>query len=312
MRIVLGCLAVAAMVMMGAAQADPQPSLTPAQQAEVAKLKALYQSLHPKFGDVTVPGTGATLHLGKDYYYLPPDEARKILIDAWHNSPEDVNDELGLIFPAGKTFVDDTWSAIVTYTDDGYVTDSDAKSTDYDKMIQQARDQEPEINARRKAESLDELHIVDWAQPPYYDQPHHTLVWAREIKFGGQTDHALNYDLRALGRRGVLSMNILSNMSKLAEVRAAAAKLQNIGTFDPGARYTDYVAGTDKKAEYGIAGLVAAGLGVVVAKKLGLFAIALVFVKKFIAIILAAFAGAAAWVRRLFGMKPKEPKAPVT
>ncbi|HTQ15704.1 MAG TPA: DUF2167 domain-containing protein [Rhizomicrobium sp.] len=307
MRILLGCLA-AAMLLAGAARAaGPQPALTPAEQAEVARIRAIYAALKPQTGDVPVAGTGATLHLGKDYYFVDPAESRKILVDAWHNPPEAADGVLGLVFPAGKDFTDRTWSAVITYSDEGYVSDDDANKTDYNALIQQARDAEPGINARRKAEGVEEMHLIGWAQPPYYDKPHHTLIWAREIRFGDQSDHTLNYDLRALGRRGVLSMNILSAMSDLAEVRRAAAKLQNVGTFDPGARYADYKAGTDKKAEYGIAGLVAAGIGAVVVKKLGLLAIGLVFVKKFIALILAGFAGAAAWLRRLFTGKKGPP-----
>lgn len=72
--------------------------------------------------------------------------------------------------------------------------------------------------------------------------------------------------MRHLGRHGVLSMNVISQMSKLTEVRQVAAHLAKTAEFDTGARYVDYQAG-DKKAEYGLAGLVAAGLGVGAAKK---------------------------------------------
>jgi uncharacterized membrane-anchored protein len=302
MRIAIICAAFVALA--GTALADAP--LTPEQQAQEAKVKAILANLHPLHGDVAVPGTNATLHLGTDYRYLPPDQARKVLVDVWHNSPESVSDELGMVLPTDKS---QSWAAIVSYTADGYVSDSDAKSTDYGKLIQQAKDEQPEINSQRKAEGLELIDVIGWAQPPYYDQPHHTLVWARELKFGNETDNTLNYDMRALGRGGVLSMNILSNMSNIAEVRMAANKLQNVGTFNPGARYTDYKAGSDKKADYGIAGLVAAGIGVVVAKKLGLIAVGLVFFKKFLALIVAGFAGGAAWLRRLFGGKKDPPAA---
>ena len=78
--------------------------------------------------------------------------------------------------------------------------------------------------------------------------------------------------------------------------------------FTPGARYADYQAGIDKKAEYGIGGLIAAGAGVAVAQKLGLIGIILAFGKKFLILILALFGGAGAWFRKLFG-RNKEPEA---
>lgn len=65
----------------------------------------------------------------------------------------------------------------------------------------------------------------------------------------------------------------------------------------------------DTKSGLGIAGLVAAGIGIVAAKKLGLIAIVLVFAKKFLVIILAAFAGVGAKLRSLFRRKSAEEEA---
>lgn len=291
-----------------AAHADGGNS--PAQQAEIAKYVAIAKSLHPQFGDVAVSDAYATLHLGRQYYFLSPEEAKRVLVEAWRNSPESVGNVRGMIFPAGKSFADDTWAAVITYQGDGYVSDSDAKSTDYAAIIKSAQDGEAEENEQRKSEGLDPIHLVGWAQPPTYDPARHALVWARQIHFGNQSDDTLNYDLRTLGRRGVLSMNIVSNMSKIGEVRGAANDLQKIAGFDAGSRYQDYQADTDKKAAYGIAGLVAAGIGVAAAQKLGLFAIALLFLKKAAVLIMAGFAGIAAWFRRLFRRAPKPPAAP--
>jgi uncharacterized membrane-anchored protein len=297
-----------ASLLAGPAFADvPKP--TPEQQAEIQKLTQLARSLRPRFGDVAISSAYVTLHLGKQYYFLPADQAKRVLTEAWNNAPEAVSDVQGMVFPAGKTFADDTWAAVITYQGDGYVSDSDAKSTDYDAVLKSARDAEDDVNEHRKSEGLEPMHLVGWAQPPSYDVAHHSLVWAREIRFGNQTDDTLNYDVRALGRRGVLSMNIVSTMSRLGDVRGAAAQLEQIATFDPGSRYTDFNAGIDKKAEYGIAGLIAAGIGVAAAQKFGLLALGLLFLKKAAVFVVAGFAGVAAWLRRLFRRAPKPPAA---
>jgi uncharacterized membrane-anchored protein len=277
------------------------------QLATLQKYQAIAAKLHPQFGDVPVPGAHATLHLGKAYYFLPADQARLVLVDAWRNPKEAADGIAGMVFPAGKGFASDTWAAVITYDDQGYIPDGDAKTVDYSEMIKSAQDHEGDINDRRKQEGLDSIHLVGWAQPPYYDQPHHSLIWAREIAFQNQTDNTLNYDVRELGRGGVLSMNILSNMSKIGEVRAAANRLQNVGTFDPGYHYADYKSGVDKKAAYGIGGLVAAGIGVALAQKLGLIGVVLLFAKKFFVIIATAAAGGFAWLRRLFGKSKDQP-----
>ena len=83
--------------------------------------------------------------------------------------------------------------------------------------------------------------------------------------------------------------------------------------FQPGSRYADYQAGTDKEAEYGLAGLVAAGAGIAVAKKVGLIGIILAFGKKFLFVILAVAAGLGAWARRKFrGGEPEPEYEPAT
>jgi uncharacterized membrane-anchored protein len=306
MRGILETAAAAAFVASAAAAwADaPPPGMTTDQLATMLKYQTIAAKLHPRYGEVPVAGAHATLHLGKDYYFLPPDQARLVLVDAWRNAPEAADHVLGLVFPAGKTFTDDdSWAAVIIYTDDGYIPDDDAKTVDYNAMIKSEQDAEGEVNDHRKREGLDSIHLVGWAQPPYYDQPHHSLIWAREVQFASVSRHTLNYDIRVLGRGGVLSMKLVSSMDRIGEVRAAATKLQNIGTFDAGNRYTDYKSGVDKKAAYGIGGLVAAGIGVALAQKAGLIGVILLFAKKFIALIAAGAAGGFAWLRRMFGGK---------
>ena len=56
-------------------------------------------------------------------------------------------------------------------------------------------------------------------------------------------------------------------------------------------------------AEYGVGGLVAAGVGVAVIKKLGLLGIILAFGKKFFVLGLLAFAAIGRWVKGLFGRR---------
>ena len=281
----------------GRASAADAPKPTPQEQAEIDKFKAIAASEHPRQGDVMVPGADATLHLGKAYYFLDAADAKRVIVEAWGNPPGAADGVLGLVIPAGRNFTD-SWGAVVTWEASGWVSDKDAKSTDYNKLIKQIQDSEDEGNRQRKHDGFPATHLVGWAQPPQYDAASHSAIWARDIQFGGQRNDTLNYDVRLLGRRGVLSLNMVASMPELPEVRTAAKDLARTASFDPGARYADYQPGIDKSAGYGIAGLVAAGLGVAAVKKFGLLALVLAFGKKAIVLILAAFAGVGAWFRR--------------
>lgn len=292
-------------LLVGPAMADKPPEPTPAQKAYAEKMNALRRDLHPMTGDVKIPATDVTLHLGQRYYFLPAAEARRVLIEAWRNPKNGQDDVLGLIFPAGKDFNDDdAWGAVVTFIADGYISDQNAAGQDYTKVLNDFREGEDERNESRKAEGLEPSHLIGWATAPSYDRASHSLIWAREIKYGEQTDHTLNYDVRLLGRRGALSLNMISNTSALPSIKAAAVDLAKTAEFQPGARYSDYKSG-DPTAAYGLAGLVAGGVGLLVAKKLGLLAVILAFGKKAFVLIAAGVAAAVAWVRRRLNLKPK-------
>lgn len=70
----------------------------------------------------------------------------------------------------------------------------------------------------------------------------------------------LNYNIRMLGRRGVLVINVVAGMPQLADVEKATPALLAMVDFQPSHRYADFNADTDKTATYGLAALVAGGV----------------------------------------------------
>jgi uncharacterized membrane-anchored protein len=267
---------------------------------------AFEKGLHKQTGDVSVPAANAVLHLGTKYYFLGPDEARRVLVDLWGNPPSAANGVLGLVMPADKTVLQNSWGAVVTWDDSGYVTDDDAGTADYDKVISDIRSSEPEVNAERQKQGYPAMHVVGWAQPPSYDKSAHSLIWARDFKIDGDPADSLNYDVRLLGRKGVLSMNMLWDMPHLDEVRTAATDFGKVAQFTTGSTYGEYNASTDKAAGYGLAGLVGLGIGVAVAKKVGLLALLLPFFKWIAVGAVALFAGARKFLGGLFGRRDRD------
>lgn len=255
------------------------------------ELLAIQKSLKPQTGDVRIPEAKAVLHLGDRYYFLNAADTRRVLVDAWRNPPDSVSNVLGMVLEKDATIYNNVWGAVVTYQDTGHVSDADAKEQDYAKVLSEMQTGEEEDNRRRTEAGYSTMKLVGWAQPPSYDQASHSLIWARELQQGGDPVNGLNYDVRLLGRTGVLSLNMVAGMPQLPEVRTAAQSLGKSVTFEQGAAYADYDASTDKTAEYGLAGLVAGGAAVAVAQKAGLLAIVLKF-GKFILLGLLAFGGA--------------------
>lgn len=278
-----------------------------AQDGQVSpQIAALAKSLKPQHGKVAIPAAQATLDLGDAYDFYGGEDAKTVLVTIWGNPPDSAIGLLGIVMPAGKSPLSDAWGAVITFEDSGYVSDDDAAEVDYGDILGKLREAEPENNQQRKAAGYPEMHLVGWAEQPHYDKGTHSVVWARDLKIDGAKEDSLNYDVRTLGRKGVLSLNLLSSMSHLAEVRSAAQTFASHASFDAGARYADFDSSVDKKAEYGIGGLIAAGVGVAVAKKLGLLAILLKFLKPLLIAIAAGFAVLRKKIGGLFG-RDKDP-----
>jgi uncharacterized membrane-anchored protein len=248
-------------------------------------------------GDVLLPNKVATLHLGDKYHYLGVAETNRLLRE-WGNPPDDQTQ--GTILPADvDPLTEGAWAVFLTYIDDGHVDDADAAKIDYDDMFKQMKESAEDSNPARKEQGYGALHLVKWAEPPRYDAATKKLYWAKEIDFEGSDVHTLNYDVRVLGREGVLSMEAVANIDQLEMIRGEMRPLLEAAEFNAGHRYAEFNQSTDRMAEYGLGALIATG----VAAKLGLFAKLLAFLvlaKKFVIVALIALGG---FVARLFGKK---------
>ena len=237
-----------------------------AQDDRQAKAKQFVQSLHFRSGEIAVPQAQAHFRLGSEFRYLDKPDARRVLEEFWGNPPDD--DVLGLVVPAATPLdSDQSWAVVVTFSDEGYVSDEDAAKNDYDELLAEMKQGTKEENAARKKAGYESVDLVGWAVPPRYDGASKKLYWAKELAFEGGEQHTLNYDIRVLGRRGYLSLNAVSGMSELDTVRVGMQQLLPMTEFDDGARYADYDADNDKLAGYGIAALIGGGI----AAKAGLF-----------------------------------------
>ncbi len=106
-------------------------------------------------------------------------------------------------------------------------------------------------------------------------------------------ERTVNYNTYALGREGFISLNLVTGASAIEAEKRYAKELLAAVNFNSGKSYAEFNSSTDKVAEYGLAALV----GGVVAKKLGLFAMLAVFLAKFAKVIGvgALFGGAGLW-----------------
>jgi uncharacterized membrane-anchored protein len=271
-----------------------------ADPAQARALAEFIQSLHFQAGEVALADAGAHLHVQQGFRYLGHDDTRKVLEKLWGNPPNDA--VLGLLVPDNAPLDSDhSWAVVVTYSDDGHVSDDDATKVDYAKVMADMKQASADENAERKKGGFEAVQIVGWATPPRYDAAGKRIYWARELEFNGSQQHTLNYDIRVLGREGYLSMNAVAGMNDLGMVQDGMTRVLPMAEFDSGHRYADFRPGHDKLAAYGLAALVGGGI----AAKAGLFAkfgVILLALKKFIVLGVLAIG---AFFRKMVGGKDK-------
>jgi len=273
--------------------ADPLPA--PEQAAKLAELTKLTSALKLQQGEINLQGGVAKATLPASLRYLNPTDTATVLTKIWGNPAG--GETLGMIVPEGFDPLDDRfWAVVITFTEDGYVKDDDAAAIDYTKLLAEMKDGVREASAEREKEGYPRIELVGWATPPRYDQSAKKLYWAKELKFGDSPEHTLNYNIRMLGRRGVLVLNVVANMPQLKAVEAAAPTLLAAVNFESGHRYADFDGGTDKIATYGLAALVAGGI----AAKAGFFKLLWLGILAFKKVIIIALIACASFIKKLF------------
>lgn len=291
MNRILAMPALAGALALGAVFAPPIAT------ADMTKEEFL-ASLGPVGGTVTLGDGIATLEVPPEFQFLPPEGAKRLLTEGWGNPPEAASDVLGMVVPIVPGPMDSLgWGVVIDYSADGFVDDKNAESIDYDKMMTAIQESAVKGNKERIDHGFPPLVVVGWATPPKYDRSSHKMYWAKELEFGGSQAHTLNYDMRILGRQGVLVLKAVAGMSQLSDVETRAKGLLPHVNFNPGHRYEEYVHGSDKRAAYGVAGLVAGGI----AAKAGLFKVLWVGILAFKKVIILGVIAAAGVLRRVFG-----------
>ncbi|HEU0153949.1 MAG TPA: DUF2167 domain-containing protein [Arenimonas sp.] len=264
-------------------------------------MTAFIDSLSFQQGEVQVPEAHARLRLTEGFRYLGKADARRVLEEFWGN-PED-DSVLGMLVPTADGLDSEhSWAVILTWSDDGHVTDADAAEIDYAELLADMQAETRDANPARREAGYPTAELIGWAQPPRYDATSKRLHWAKHLQFEGSEGGTLNYDIRVLGRQGYLSMSAIAGIADLDRVNDGMNDVLAMAEFEEGHRYADFNADTDRTAAYGLAALVGGGL----AAKTGLLAKIGLLLAKGWKLVLIAAVGLVSVVRKLGGKSKDE------
>lgn len=182
------------------------------------------------------------------------------------------------------------WFAIFSFDASGYVKDDE--KIDPAELLKSLKESDGPGNEERKKLGMEAIYTDGWEVAPHYDSDTKRLEWGARLKTQ-RGDLLVNYTSRLLGRTGVMSAVLVSDVATLpADTSDFKATLTQF-EFAPGEKYSEFKQG-DRVAEYGLAALVLGGAAAVATKK-GFWAVLGGFIAagwKFLAAAgVAAFAG---------------------
>jgi uncharacterized membrane-anchored protein len=226
-----------------------------------------------------------------DAFFLDADATRAFL-QANENIPS--GRELGAIVHAPEEGA--SWFALFSFSDEGYVDDSDKDAIDADALMASMKRGNEEGNEERKKRGWSPFVLQGWETRPYYDPSTHNLTWAIRGASPGETP-TINHSVRLLGRRGVMSVALVADQEGIAATTGDFNTLLKGFTYRDGERYAEFRKG-DKVAGYGLAALIGGGAAAA-AVKTGFLQKAW---KAILALIFAALAG----LKKLFGGRGRD------
>jgi uncharacterized membrane-anchored protein len=288
----LAAAAIFAFAPLVLAQETPEAAPDPNEAA----WKAAGEAMQPGPTVITLRDQ-AQINLPEGYAFVPPKEGAALMEVMGNQTDQNF---LGLIFPQS----DAEWFVTVDFDPAGYIKDDDAKEWDADELLQNLKDGTEQANEHRQKIGVTPIEVTRWIEQPSYDAGSHRLVWSAEIKDKGSSgeDAGINYNTYVLGREGYVSLNLITSVAEVEAHKPAAQELLAAVNFNDGKRYSDFNASTDKVAAYGLAALV----GGLAAKKLGLLATLGLLVAKFGKLALVGVVALGAGVVKFFKGKKEE------
>jgi uncharacterized membrane-anchored protein len=208
--------------------------------------------IHPVRGprQVTIIEGVANFALPEGLAFIDEAETRALL----ETSGEPPDHAAGLIVPTSR---DEQWSALLSWREIGWVSDHEADTIDPVALLEQIKEGTAQHNEARREKGAAELTVREWAEPPHYDKTHHVLHWALECESQGA--RIVNVDRTILGRKGVLSLRLVTDAADFAKHRERVDALLGTTNFVPGQQHSDFVEGADSRSDWSLTTLVVGG-----------------------------------------------------
>ena len=246
-----------------------------------------------KTGMIPFSECHASLEVPEGFVFLDSKQSKKLIVDYWNNPESRMSNVLGTLIPKGaKAFYQISVAYVISYDNCGYIKDDDANSIDYDELLKQLQQECKTENDSLPKEQR--MWLTGWAVPPQYISSSHTLIWAKS--FSSEVGSVVNYDMRVLGKDGLISVNAVIFNTDIEEVKELQDLIVNSIQYNNGFKYSDFDETRDRVSDWTIGGLIAGG----VLAKTGFFAKMGMLLLKMWKIVVIGLIGIGAAIRKIF------------
>ena len=246
-----------------------------------------------KTGMISFSECHASLEVPEGFVFLDSEQSKKLIVDYWNNPESRMSNVLGTLIPKGaKAFYQISVAYVISYDNCGYIKDDDANSIDYGELLKQLQQECKNENDSLPKEQR--MWLTGWAVPPQYISSSHTLIWAKS--FNSESGVVVNYDMRILGKDGLISVNAVISITDIGEVKELQNLIVNSIQYNNGFKYSDFDETRDKVSDWTIGGLIAGG----VLAKTGFFTKIGILLLKMWKIVVIGLIGIGAAIRKFF------------
>lgn len=233
---------------------------TPAESQQ--STRDILHNLSFQSGKITLGDNLADIVQTENFRFLNNADTQTFLTRIWGNPPGAGKNSLGMLLPVDPNpLTNDGWAVVITYEASGNVSDEDAEKIDYNDLLKGMQQEARESSKARISRGQEAIELIGWAKQPFYDVKRKKLHWAKHLRFGdGKNGDTLNYEIRILGRNGVLRLNVVASMDALASVDTMIPDILDMVHFNTGNTYAEFDPKIDTAATYGLAGLIAGGV----------------------------------------------------
>ena len=239
------------------AQSAPAPAAPADGKGQPQEEEDIFAGLKPVMGPATVKlGTQGQAKIPEGLVFFNAKDTRTLL-ERLENLTS--GDELGLVGTP-----DLKWLAVFAFDSSGYVEDTgDAADIDAKALLKSIKENVAEANKEKAARGWAPSEVVGWAIPPHYNKETKNLEWSVRFKSSGHEYD--NYNVRILGREGVMRVIFVGDQDGYAQSLQAARGVMADYSFSAGKTHAEWRQG-DKVAGYGLAALIAGGAAAAAAK----------------------------------------------